>query len=112
MNWIKLEDLSQLEKIKEESNEKPVVIFKHSTSCAISGMAWNRIQRNWTNGDSEKLTPYFLDLIAHRALSNAVADEFGVMHASPQVIVIKEGKAVYDNSHMGISYQDIVSKGG
>jgi bacillithiol system protein YtxJ len=111
MSWIKLEDLSQLEKIKEESNEKPVVIFKHSTSCSISGMAWNRIQRNWTNDDSEKLTPYFLDLIANRAISNAVADEFGITHASPQVIVIKDGKAVYDNSHMGISYQDIVAIG-
>ena len=88
MSWIKLEDASQLNTIKEESNEKPVVIFKHSTSCSISGMAWNRLQRNWKDGDSEKFTPYYLDLLSYRALSNAIAEEFNVTHASPQVIVV------------------------
>ena len=72
-------------------------------------MAWNRVQRNWKDGDSEKFTPYFLDLLSYRALSNAIAEEFGVAHASPQVIVVKNGKAVYDNSHMGINYNEIVS---
>ncbi|EPR65864.1 bacillithiol system redox-active protein YtxJ [Cyclobacterium qasimii] len=109
MSWIKLEDVAQLNKIKEESNEKPVVIFKHSTSCSISGMAWNRVQRNWKAADSDKFTPYYLDLLANRALSSAIADEFGVTHASPQVIVVKDGKAVYNNSHMGINYNEIVS---
>ncbi|AEL25333.1 bacillithiol system redox-active protein YtxJ [Cyclobacterium marinum] len=109
MSWIKLEDASQLNTIKEESNEKPVVIFKHSTSCSISGMAWNRLQRNWKDGDSEKFTPYYLDLLSYRALSNAIAEEFNVTHASPQVIVVKGGKAVYNNSHMGINYNEIVS---
>jgi len=109
MSWINLEDAAQLNKIKEESNEKPVVIFKHSTSCPISGMAWNRVKRNWTAADSDKYTPYVLDLLANRALSSAIADEFGVAHASPQVIVVKDGKAVYNNSHMGINYKEIVS---
>lgn len=109
MSWIKLEDASQLNAIKEQSNEKPVVIFKHSTSCSISGMAWNRLQRNWKDGDSEKFTPYYLDLLSYRALSNAIAEEFGVTHASPQVIVVKGGKAVYNNSHMGINYNELIS---
>ncbi|AKP50920.1 bacillithiol system redox-active protein YtxJ [Cyclobacterium amurskyense] len=109
MSWIKLEDVAQISKIKEESNEKPVVIFKHSTSCSISGMAWNRVQRNWKATDSDKITPYYLDLLSYRALSNAIAEEFGVTHASPQVIVVKDGKAVYNNSHMGINYDEIVS---
>ena len=90
MSWIKLENASQLNAIKEQSNEKPVVIFKHSTSCSISGMAWNRLQRNWKDGDSEKFIPYYLDLLSYRALSNAIAEEFDVTHASPQVIVEKQ----------------------
>ncbi|MDO6437869.1 bacillithiol system redox-active protein YtxJ [Cyclobacterium sp. 1_MG-2023] len=109
MSWIKLEDASQLNAIKEQSNEKPVVIFKHSTSCSISGMAWNRLQRNWKDGNNEKFTPYYLDLLSYRALSNAIAEEFGVTHASPQVIVVKGGKAVYNNSHMGINYNELIS---
>ena len=50
-----------------------------------------------------------LIILSYRALSNAIAEEFGVTHASPQVIVVKDGKAVYNNSHMGINYDEIVS---
>ncbi|SEJ07583.1 bacillithiol system protein YtxJ [Cyclobacterium xiamenense] len=112
MSWKKLASLSQLDQLKEESKEKPVVIFKHSTRCSISSMAWNRMERSWKAEDSERLSPYFLDLIAHRDISNAIAEEFSVAHASPQVIVIRDGKAVYNNSHMGINYREIVSVEG
>jgi bacillithiol system protein YtxJ len=40
---------------------------------------------------SDKVTPYFLDLIAHREISNGIASRFGVMHQSPQLLLIKEG---------------------
>ncbi|MDN3687645.1 bacillithiol system redox-active protein YtxJ [Cyclobacterium jeungdonense] len=109
MSWKKLEKLSQIEQIKEESKERPVVIFKHSSRCSISSMAWNRMERSWQEADSQRLSPYFLDLIAHRDVSNAIEKEFAVAHASPQVIVIRDGKAIYDNSHMGINYRDIAS---
>lgn len=109
MSWKKLEKISQIAEIREESKEKPVVIFKHSSRCSISSMAWNRMERSWKEADSEKLSPYFLDLISFRDISNAIAKEFSVEHASPQVIVIKNGEAIYDNSHMGISYGDIIS---
>jgi bacillithiol system protein YtxJ len=109
MSWKKLDNISQIEQILEESKEKPVLVFKHSSRCSISSMAWNRVERNWKIEDSEKISPYFLDLIAYREVSNAIAETFAVPHASPQVILIKNGKAVYDNSHMGISYQDILA---
>ncbi|MCH7397818.1 bacillithiol system redox-active protein YtxJ [Belliella sp. DSM 107340] len=109
-NWLTIENAAQLEAIKEQSMQKPVLIFKHSTSCSISGMAWNRLQRNWKEEDLEKVTPYYLDLLSYRAISNQIAEDFGVYHESPQVILIKNGKAVYDNSHMGISYADIMGK--
>jgi bacillithiol system protein YtxJ len=110
MDWNKLESLSQLEEIKELSEDKPVLIFKHSTRCSVSGMAWDRLKRNWKKEDSEKVTPYFLDLIRHRDVSNQIEKEFSVYHESPQVIIVKSGKAVYDNSHMGINYSDIMGR--
>ena len=109
-NWKKLEYVSQISDIKEESKKHPVMIFKHSTRCSISAMAWERLKRNWKSEDSEKICPYFLDLISYREISDAISKEFGVYHESPQVIIIKEGKAVYDNSHMGINYQEILSQ--
>lgn len=110
MDWNILESISQLDEIKELSGEKPVLIFKHSTRCSVSGMAWDRLKRNWKKEDSEKVTPYFLDLIRHRDVSNQIEKEFSVYHESPQVIIVKSGKAVYDNSHMGINYADIMGR--
>lgn len=112
MDWIALESASQLEAIKTSSAEKPVLIFKHSTRCSISSMAWDRLKRNWKQEDFEKVTPYFLDLMRYRDISNQIAKDFNVYHESPQIILIKDGKAVYDDSHMGISYPEIMRQIG
>lgn len=110
MNWKKLTEVSQLEEIKELSKTKPVLIFKHSTRCSISSMSLDRLLRNWKTEDGEKVVPYFLDLIAFRKLSDQVEEEFGVPHESPQVLIIRDSKAVYDNSHYGISYPEIMAQ--
>ncbi len=110
MNWKKLTESAQIEEIKELSKTKPVLIFKHSTRCAVSSMSLDRLLRNWKTEDGEKVVPYLLDLIAFRSLSNQIEEIFGVPHESPQVILIRNGQAVYDNSHYGISYPEIMSQ--
>lgn len=110
MNWNKLTASSQIEELKKLSSEKPVLIFKHSTRCSVSSMSLDRLLRNWKPADEEKVSPYFLDLIAYRSLSNQIEAEFGIPHESPQVIILKEGKAVYDTSHYGITYQEIMQQ--
>lgn len=104
MNWKILSDPSQLETIKTESAQKPVVIFKHSIRCSISAMAKGRLERAQA---PEGIDFYYLDLINNRGLSNQVADEFGVHHESPQILIIKDGQCIYDESHNGIDMQDI-----
>lgn len=99
--WNDLTELKQLDEIIEESKQTPVIIFKHSTRCAISRMALKQFEQQYAI-DSDKAKPYFLDLLSHREISNAIAERFNVMHQSPQLIVIKEGKAVYDTSHGAI----------
>lgn len=54
-----------------------------------------------------KATAYFLDLIAHRAISNAIADRFQVHHESPQLLIISKGECVYAESHGGIIVEEI-----
>lgn len=104
IGWENLTQAAQLEKILEESKEQPVLIYKHSTRCGISSMALDRLERSWDE-DGKAFKPYFLDLIAHRDISNIVAEMFNVYHQSPQIMVIKNGKVVFDESHMGISFQ-------
>ena len=112
MNWNKLTTAEQIDEIKALSSQKPVFIFKHSTTCSISNMSLDRLQRNWKEEDADKITPFYLDLLAHRALSNQVALDFGVPHESPQVILIRDGKAVYNESHYGISYATLMAQNG
>lgn len=104
MNWIQLTSEEQLEEIKEKSKDKTQVIFKHSTRCSVSSMAKNRLERKEFPGEADF---YYLDLIANRTISSRVASDFNVYHESPQVLVIKDGKCVYDESHSGISMEEI-----
>jgi bacillithiol system protein YtxJ len=109
MNWNKLEDAGQLTAINEESKSVKVMLFKHSTRCSISSMALNRIESNWKDSDNQLVKPYYLDLIAHRDISNLIAQQYGVEHQSPQVLVISNGKCIYNASHNNIRYADIIA---
>ena len=100
INWIELTDLGQLNEIMELSHQQPVVIFKHSTRCSISRMALKQFENEFDLEGS--VTPYFLDLLNHRDISNEIAVRFEVYHQSPQLLLIKEGKSVYDASHSDI----------
>lgn len=110
MNWNKLTESTQIEELKVLSKTKPVLIFKHSTRCAISSMSLDRLLRNWKPVDRDRVEPFYLDLIAFRGLSDLIEREFGVPHQSPQVIIIRDSKAIYDESHYGISYPAIMAQ--
>ncbi len=105
MHWIHLTDEEQLKQIISKSQIRSQVIFKHSTRCSISSVALQRLQKVAQPSDIDF---YFLDLLSYRSLSNKIAEVFGVPHESPQVLVIKEGQCVYEESHMGISMNEIV----
>ncbi len=108
INWNELTDLGQLNEIIAISNEKPVAIFKHSTRCSVSRMALKQFENEFNSSD--KVTPYFLDLIEYRDISNEIANRFGVTHQSPQLILIKEGKAIYNVSHSDIDAEELGKK--
>ncbi len=104
MNWTELKSEEQINQIREESKTQPVLIFKHSTRCAISRATLNRMERNST---LETIKAYYLDLISYRNISNQIADSFGIEHESPQVLIIQDGKPVYVRSHLAINVDDI-----
>src|SRR6478735_364055 len=94
LDWNDLTELKQLDVIADESVNTPVIIFKHSTRCSISRMALKSFEREY-NIETGEAKPYFLDLLEYRDVSNEIAARFNVVHQSPQIIVIKDGKAVY-----------------
>jgi bacillithiol system protein YtxJ len=107
MKWIDINNAGQLEAIKELSASKPQLIFKHSTRCSISSVAKSRLERADTPDDIDF---YYLDLINHKDLSAKIAGDFSVYHESPQVLLIKNGECVYDESHSGINMDDIAEQ--
>ncbi|MDB5208300.1 MAG: ytxJ [Flavisolibacter sp.] len=107
MKWIPLTDEGQLSEIIAQSRTKPQVIFKHSTRCSISSVALQRLQKA---AQPDGLDFYFLDLLAHRPISNKIVETFKVHHESPQVLVIKNGECIFDESHLGISMNDIIKQ--
>jgi bacillithiol system protein YtxJ len=107
MNWIVLNRPEQLEALRAESKNQPVIIFKHSTRCSISQAALGRLERNWKDDDMVTVKPYFLDLLSFRDISNKIADLFHIEHQSPQVIILKDGEVVFHKSHFEIDFSTI-----
>jgi len=70
-------------------------------------MAKNRLER-----ETQPLNTsfYYLDILRYRPISNRIAEDFHVHHESPQVLIIKNGECTYDESHNGISMQDIAEQ--
>ena len=100
LSWNILEQSDQLGMIIQNSWERPVLIFKHSTRCIISKSALRSFESGFDLED--KMTLYYLDLLQYRNISNEIAEVFGIVHQSPQVLLIKNGIVIYNESHEGI----------
>lgn len=105
--WIALENEEQLHAIQEHSFDHPVVIFKHSTRCSISSVVKSRLERA---EEPEGTEFYYLDLIRYRSISNRIAEMYKVEHESPQVLVIRNGECIYDESHTAITMEELALK--
>lgn len=103
-SWIRMIGADQVEQLFEKDGRAKLV-FKHSTRCSISSMALSRFEKEWPENTPCDL--YFLDLIAHRNVSDLIAQRSGVTHQSPQVILFVDCDLIYTNSHNGISAADI-----
>jgi bacillithiol system protein YtxJ len=108
MEYTEITQPDQVNEIRQitQLSSIPVLIFKHSTRCSISRMVWDRLQRHW-DFKTDELKIYYLDLLNYRLVSNLISEEFNVLHASPQVLLIKEGKCTWHTSHQDI-YVDAI----
>lgn len=99
-NFFKIDNQAALENLLTDSTKKPVIVFKHSNACSISARAYREM---------EKLDDVnILEVQSARAISNEVADLTGVRHETPQVIVLRDGKAVWNASHFDVVAADVM----
>ena len=107
MTWLPLVEEKQLDDITLASHTKPIVIFKHSTRCSISSVALARMERGPA---PDSVDFYYLDLLKFRNISHLIAERFQVHHESPQLLLIKNGECVYDESHSGINMAELTEQ--
>lgn len=85
--------------------EPAAVIYKHSPRCGVC-VASQREVRFFAEGQGA-IPVFQVDVVAHRDLARLIADRLGIRHESPQVIVVVDGRAVWDASHWDIRATDI-----
>jgi bacillithiol system protein YtxJ len=107
INWIPLTDVNQLDEIKEISKYKPTIIFKHSTRCSVSRMVLKQFENEFYL--HEKFDLYYLDLLEHRPISQEIATRFGVVHQSPQLLLIQNETAIYHANHEAIDAEKLIT---
>ena len=101
-NMDEITEVDDLQRLLETSNDRPVVLFKHSTRCPISSAALREYE-SFAEQHGKQVHCAYVDLVAHRDVSNAVARTLGVSHQSPQAILLADEQAVWDTSHGGIT---------
>jgi bacillithiol system protein YtxJ len=108
MSYKILNEFNQLTEIDRNSNSKIQVLFKHSTRCSVSLFANKTMLGELSGFNDATADVYYLDLIAHRNISNEIALRYNVIHESPQILVIENGKCIYSASHDEVSLLDAV----
>ena len=96
---IDFEDKEQWSYITELSHKQAVYIFKHSSRCGISSMVLSRFEKQLKR---RKASYFYLHIQGFRSLSNWLAEELGVRHESPQLIILKDGKVLAHESHYAL----------
>lgn len=95
-----LEDAQSLEQMFQLSNDRPVILFKHSLTCPISSAAYQEMSQ---------LASEVALIVVQRArdLSSEVESRTGLRHESPQVMILRHGQAVWNASHWRITSEAV-----
>ena len=93
--FFKIDDQAALENLITDSQRKPIIIFKHSNACSISSRAYREMEK-------VQAPVNILEVQSAREVSRELANMTGIRHETPQVIVLRDGKAVWNASHFDV----------
>jgi bacillithiol system protein YtxJ len=105
-NLTHLSDLDMLEAAIAESLERPVLLFKHSRTCGVSCEALDELHvhlRQTGSGAAYKM----ITVQSHRGVSNHATERLGVRHETPQAILLRDGRSIWNASHFRITADEI-----
>ena len=101
-NFSPVSDAAALEELFARSHTEPVLLFKHSSACPISARAYRQMEG--------VKTPVSIVVVQKsRDVSREVEQRTGVRHETPQALVIRNGRVVWNASHFDIT-SDVVEQ--
>jgi bacillithiol system protein YtxJ len=106
MPFTHLSDIDELEAAIAESRQRPVLLFKHSRTCGISCEALDELRAHADEGALDAAYK-LITVQSHRRLSDEAAVRFGIRHETPQAILLRDGRAVWNASHFRITKQQL-----
>jgi bacillithiol system protein YtxJ len=99
---IPLADVSDLEAAIAESRERPVLLFKHSRYCGVSCEALDELHAH-IEATAGQISYKLITVQTHRPVSDAAAQRLGVRHETPQALLLRDGKVIWNASHFRIT---------
>jgi monothiol bacilliredoxin len=102
-NLVPLQDLESLDAAIAESQERPVLLFKHSRYCGVSCEALDELQSHIDSRGESDASYKMITVQTHRPVSDAAAQRLGIRHETPQAILLRDGKVVWNASHFRIT---------
>jgi bacillithiol system protein YtxJ len=89
-------------------SEPLAVVYKHSPICPTSGMAYEEIRS--LKRMQQDVPVYLIDVVHSRPLSRYIAERVGVVHASPQAIILRSGVPAWHGSHFDLRADTMAEK--
>ena len=103
---VTLSDVSDLDAAIAESRERPVLLFKHSRQCGVSCEALDELHAHIETAAGDA-TYKIITVQTHRGLSDAAAHRLGIRHETPQAILLRDGKVIWNASHFRITAREL-----
>jgi len=102
-NWKELTTVQEWQDIYEHTSERGAVVLKHSTTCPVSASALEEFEQYLSNKPNEQVDYYLVKVIESRPVSNQIAEDLNVKHASPQIIYVKDKQPYWNTSHWSVT---------
>lgn len=103
-----LSDIDELEAAIAESLHRPVLVFKHSRTCGVSCEALDELHAHVERSDI-RVAYKLITVQSHRRLSDEAAARLGIRHETPQAILLRDGRPVWNASHFRITATNLDS---
>jgi bacillithiol system protein YtxJ len=103
-----LSTLDDFEGAVAGSGDRPLFLFKHSLTCGTSACAREQVEE-FLAGPPRPVDAWIVHVQTGRAISDAIADRFGIRHESPQVVLVVAGRAVWHASHHRITQREMAA---